>query len=261
MSTGPPVRERRFLVEPADLGDAEAFIRGGELRHLRQVLRLKAGDPVSVFDGEGRGYRGRLRVVEKERAVVGLEEPDPGETEPEPAIHLFQSILHTDRMEHLVEKVTELGVREVTPVVSERSVVRPGRERWGRLERLRRIAVAAAKQSGRLRVPRLHQPLPFAELGAAGPAGGGPLRLICLRGGPSLPDRLAAAPGAGEVHLLVGPEGGWTGEEEEAAAARGWQGAGLGPTTLRADTAAVLAAGLILCLAGRPGGAGDDGLL
>lgn len=247
------MRERRFLVDPADLDQERALIRGGEHRHLSRVLRLGEGDPVTVFDGRGRGFRALIRRVERDHTVAAVVEPEPGAAEPPVRLVVLQSILHTERMEGIVEKITELGAAALVPVISRRSVVRPGKERWGRRERLQRIAVAAAKQSGRTVVPQVAEPVEFRQAVGGTEGGASGLRLILHGGRPAAAGLLREAPARNEVHLLVGPEGGWTEEEVALAAGAGWLPAGLGPRTLRADTAAVVAAGLVMMLlAGDP---------
>jgi 16S rRNA (uracil1498-N3)-methyltransferase len=201
------MRDRRFLVDPADWREDRAFIRDGELKHLSRVLRLGAGDAVTVFDGRGRGCHARLESV-----------------------------------------TPEIGASAIEPVVAARCVVRPG-SRWGRADRLRKIAASAAKQSGRLVVPAILDPVPLADaMGRERPAG--TLRILLEAGGADIADLAAGASRAGAA-LLVGPEGGWTPGEMEAARAAGWIAAGLGATTLRSDTACVVGAGHLARLMAR----------
>ncbi len=248
------MRERRFLVDPADVGGGRAIVRGPEHHHLSRVLRLRAGDDVSVFDGRGRGYQGRVEIVHRGHAVVALGEAEDPRSEPPVAVTLLPALLHGERMDWVVEKGTEAGVSRIVPVLSERSVVRPKSGRWGRLDRWRRIALSAAKQSGRLVVPRVDEPVPYEQAVAmpaspveAAPGRSARLRILLHAGGAPL---FEAAGGvvAGAADLLVGPEGGWTGEEVDRAVAAGWIHAGLGSRTLRADTAAVVGVSLLLLL-------------
>ena len=235
--------ERRFLVEAIDPKKGSASIRGEELHHLVRVLRLRPGDDVAVFDGRGSGFTGRLESIDPSAATVRLLEPEDPGVEPRVRVVLYQGIPHGDRMDGIVEKGTEIGVNRIVPVVSERSVVRPRSGRWGKLDRWRRIAVSAAKQSGRLLVPEVAEPIDFEEA----------LRSPQVRrfvfhpsGGPApaLP-RDRAAP-AEETLILVGPEGGWTEEEYHLSLATGWNAVSLGPRILRADTAAMVALAFVL---------------
>ena len=239
--------ERRFLVAPSDLEEGRATIRGGEHHHLFKVLRLGPGDEVSVFDGAGRGFRGALESVDGTRAVVKLAGPLDGRIEPALRVTLMAGILHGERMDWAVEKATEIGVARFLPVTSERGMVKPRTGGWGKPERWRRIALSAAKQSGRLSLPEIPEPVPFDEalrLSGAGPA----MRLIFHPGATPLLGEARAA--TGEAHLLVGPEGGWSDGEVLRARAAGFAPAGLGPLTLRAETAVAAAAALVL-LSGR----------
>jgi 16S rRNA (uracil1498-N3)-methyltransferase len=245
------VRDRRFLVKPSELTGEVAIISGQEHRHLARVLRLEPGDAVIVFDGRGRAFHARIQAVERDRTIATLLDPEPPAAGPALRLVLLQAILHTGRMEGIVEKATELGASTIVPVVSARSVVRPGRKGWGRRDRLERVAVAAAKQSGRLVVPGIAEPVAFEDAIAREPSSAPrAMRLIFHGGSPPVAGILAGGGTSDEAWLLIGPEGGWSDEEIAAAAAAGWRAAGLGPATLRAETAAVVACGLVMALAG-----------
>jgi 16S rRNA (uracil1498-N3)-methyltransferase len=249
------VRERRFLIDPGDIEAGRAVIRGDELHHLHRVLRLRAGDEVSVFDGRGRGFRGRIRSIESSQAVIDLGEVEGRDAEPRLRITLMQAIPHGERMDLIVEKATELGAIRIVPVVSERSVVRPKPGGWAKLPRLRRIAIAAAKQSGRLVVPEVAEPVAYEAAitrNVGTPVEPDAVRVIFHTSRGSTPGLRAIFDrgGVASVRILVGPEGGWTDDEFAAAEAAGWLAATLGSLILRADTAAVAALTLVLALAG-----------
>jgi 16S rRNA (uracil1498-N3)-methyltransferase len=240
------VRERRFLIDPSEIRDGKAYIHGTEHRHLARVLRLRPGDQVIVFDGRGRGYQARLDSVGESRAVASLGEPESDAVESPVELTVFQAILHGERMEGIAEKITELGARRLVPVISDRGVVQPSGGRWGKLDRWRRICAAAAKQSGRLVVPEISEPVSFgrAILWPNGEVEGAPRYLLEAGGKPLR--ALAAGNPAARAAILVGPEGGWTEAEIARALEAGWAKADLGPRTLRADTAAVVAAAAVL---------------
>lgn len=246
------MRERRFLVHPEDIGKDRAFIRGGELHHLQRVLRLRSGDEVAVFDGRGRGFRGRIESIEASRAGVVLGEPEDPRAEPKIRITLLQGIPHGERMDLIVEKATELGASRIVPVVSARSVVRPRSGRWGKMDRWRRIAVSAAKQSGRLVVPEIAEPESYEAALNESPSSAATERIVfhTAAESASCPAEPLQSGKPFSVLVLVGPEGGFTEEEFAAATAAGWRAASLGPRTLRADTAAVAALTLVLARAG-----------
>jgi 16S rRNA (uracil1498-N3)-methyltransferase len=218
------------------------------------VLRLRVGDEVSVFDGRGSGCRATIESITRGAAVVLLGGSEDGAAEPSTRVTLYQAIPHGERMDWIVEKSTELGVAAIVPVVTERGVVRPGQKDWQRLSRWRRIALSAAKQSGRLVVPPIAEPLDLATaLEAPAPHA----RVIFQIGGAEPLAILRKGAGSG-IHLLVGPEGGFTEQEIQAARTAGWAAAGMGRRVLRTDTAAAVAVALALAAAGEMAAAADS---
>ena len=226
-----------------------------ESRHLRDVLRLRAGDEAFVFDGEGRefacvvsepgGRRGAARLEVRGR----VEPPSP---ESPLRLTLAVALLKGEKFDLVVQKATELGVARVAPVLTMRADVRPrdAGDSSKRVERWRRLALEAAKQSGRARVPSVVEPQSF-EAFVKDEAVGDSLRVMFAeRGGVGLDGlpRGSAAPTS--VAALVGPEGGWEDEEIELARAHGWSVVTLGGRTLRAETAAVAVCALLQHLFG-----------
>jgi 16S rRNA (uracil1498-N3)-methyltransferase len=244
------VGERRFLVTPEDLSERRAVIRGDELHHLRRVLRLKPGDDVSVFDGMGHGFRGRIEAVTALEAGVALERPE-NTAEPRLRVTLLQGLPHGDRMDFIVEKAVEMGVHRIVPVTCERSVVRPAPGPWQRLERFRRITASAAKQSGRNLVPPVLEVIDFSAAAVfEGGAASKRARILFHPRESAEPGLARPLAGTDEAFLLVGPEGGWDDKEVAAARAAGWSVTGLGPRILRSDTAALVALTLVMQSAG-----------
>ncbi|MBI3926535.1 MAG: 16S rRNA (uracil(1498)-N(3))-methyltransferase [Armatimonadetes bacterium] len=231
------MRLPRVYVEPSAVPGLELTLAPEEHHHLRRVLRLRPGDRFLAFDGTGRemvaelGDRRRARVLETSHPEV------------EPRLHLtlFLALCKTDRFDRALEKAAELGVRRVVPLGTSRCTVHdPGRarqERWSRLVR------GAAALAGRVLVPEIAPPVDLA--GVAEEALGCDRALILLPGGPPL-----RGPLGGRAALLIGPEGGFSPEEEELAKSRGLEPAGLGPRVLRVETAAVAAISLAFYLAG-----------
>ena len=257
--------EHRFFVSPEELAGAAASpepggivpIRGPEHHHLHRVLRLRAGDEVGLFDGAGHGFLGVIESIGKEESLVRLTSPDVREVEPAYRLTLAQGIPHHDKMDLIIQKATEIGVWSILPIVGERTAVNAGSEgSWKRLDRWRRIARDAARQSGRLRVPEIHEPVSWSRYDDRAAAGVDRCRYILSPGG----DR--SAPGAPEpvsrvssAVIAVGPEGGWTDEEIAMARGRGFREVWLGPRVLRTETAGIVAVTLLLFLAGDLGGA------
>ena len=252
---------RRFYVSPEEFGTrgagASVVLSSEESRHLRDVLRLRAGDEARVFDGEGCEYA--CRVVEAGRGregavleVLGRVEPPSPESPLE--LTLAVALLKGEKFDLVVQKATELGVARVVAVAAKRAEVRV-REREDaarRAARWRRLALEAAKQSGRARVPAVEGPVDFEELvGGEHHAPPGLRVMFAERGGDPLASLSADGGGtASRATALVGPEGGWEAEEVERARGHGWKIITLGGRVLRAETAAIAVAALLQHLRG-----------
>jgi len=202
-----------------------------EERHVHKVLRGRVGNGIEVVDSAGRLFvaelagGGEAKVLE-ERATSGA---------PEGEVILYQAVPKGRHMDLVVEKATELGVRRIVPLVTERGVVRLS-EGDGKVERWRRVVGAAARQSLRLRIPEVTEAVSFSE--AAREAGERGVLLhneVCLL---PLEDVVV---GGGKVGLFVGPEGGFSEGELEVARVAGLSLASLGPYRLRSETAGVVA--------------------
>ena len=207
--------------------------------HARDVLRIRPGAAVRVFDGRGREWEARVESVTRQGVRLHLGAPATPLPEPGLPLHLALSALKGDRMEWVIQKGTELGVAEIAPLITARteSAARPALG-GTRQERWEKVASGAAEQCGRAVVPRIAPTRRLAEL-LAEPLEG--QRLI-LREPPSAPPLGSRpAPGAAGLWLLIGPEGGWEQAELEAASAAGFSAVSLGPRVLRAETAAVAA--------------------
>ncbi len=212
-------------------------------RHV-QVLRLQPGDAITLFDGRGGEHAATVTRMGRSDVEVEVGAHDPVEREAARAVHLVVGMPANERMDWLVEKATELGAASIQPVAAARSVLKLAGERAAKRQaHWQAIAVAACEQCGRNRVPTVHAPLPLAEglrSAAAAADADGTRLVLSLRAG-SRPLRDAAGAGSGPVWVLHGPEGGLTGQEEDAAIAAGFAPAGLGARVLRAETASVAA--------------------
>jgi 16S rRNA (uracil1498-N3)-methyltransferase len=216
---------------------------GDEARHLRKVLRVEVGAFVEVFDGNGFATRAEVVSMEKDRVELKAEGPPLPGREPLVQITLATAVPKGERLDWLVEKATELGVSRLVPLLTERSVVDP---REGKLDRLRRAVIEASKQCGRNRLMEIDRPTPWADLLIV--TGEDDVRLTAHPGR----RRFAAwpLPRAGKpVVVAVGPEGGFTDSEIEAARAAGWVAVGLGAPLLRIETAGIAACARVLALA------------
>jgi 16S rRNA (uracil1498-N3)-methyltransferase len=224
----------RFHVVEAAPG-ARLRLPEHSAHHARDVLRLRAGSSVRVFDGRGAEYEAVLDLVAREGVTARVTGPAEPRPESPLKVSLALSPLKGDRMELVVQKATELGVVAIHPVVTARTdaVARPALK-GSRQERWDKVASGAAEQCGRAVVPLVAPTVRLDEFLAEVPTG---RRLLFLEvpGQPSL----RTLPPVQEVVALVGPAGGWDPREAERLTAAGFQPVGLGPRVLRAETAAV----------------------
>ena len=238
----------QFFVPRLEEGASLIVLRGEEHRHLAKAARVRPGDSVWLFDADGRRCLAEVVSVGRERSelrALRREGPEGRRV----SLALVQAMLQAKKMEFLVQKAAELGCAEFSPVITERSL-REAVDRSGRkLERWTKIAFEATKQSkGALatvvRAPRALK----AYLRDPGP---GRKLLLSERGGRPLKDILAdrktpPGPEAPSVSLLIGPEGGWSVAEEGLARESGFEAASLGHRILKAETAALAAAAMVL---------------
>ena len=211
---------------------------------IAKVLRLRPSAEIVLFDGRGGEFPARLIEVSPEQTVVSTGPRVPGRAEPEPSIHLAPALLKADRFDWVVQKATELGVAAITPVFTERTVISLATDRAGRRrDRWQRIAVEAAEQCGRTRIPDVSEPIPFARLLGTIPAAPALLLWEDERE-QSLAPVLAGK--GGSLLMVVGPEGGFTRGEVQSAIVAGAQTVSLGPLVLRSETAAIAGIAMIL---------------
>jgi 16S rRNA (uracil1498-N3)-methyltransferase len=231
----------RFYCPDPPVGGRLA-LEGDEARHLARVRRVGPGEVVEVFDGRGSATKAEVVAVGRDRVeLVAVGDPLPDRSAPI-RLTLATAVPKGERFDWLVEKATELGVSRLVPIVAERSVVDP---RAAKLDRLRRVIVEASKQCGRNRLMELDPPSPWPAVMSDRRD---PVRLLAHPSG--LPARdWPVVPGASAT-LAVGPEGGFTGEEVEAALAEGWRAVGLGATLLRVETAGLAVCAMLLALVG-----------
>jgi 16S rRNA (uracil1498-N3)-methyltransferase len=241
---------RRFYASPDAFEKDGVTLSEEESRHLRDVLRLRAGDEAQVFDGEGREFLCVVREVggRREGATLEVRGPvEPPSPEPPVCILLAVALLKGEKFDLVVQKAVELGVGFIKPLLTKRTDVRLHDERDAakRVERWRRLALEAAKQSGRARVPVVSQPLACETFVTADPGLDFLQLMFAERGGTGLNELPRRESPPTDVAALVGPEGGWDDEEIELARAHGWHVVTLGGRTLRAETAAITVCALL----------------
>lgn len=230
--------ERFFLATPPGAG--HALLEGDEARHLSRVLRAKVGDEVRVFDGSGVEWPATVAAIRRDEVAVDLGEPLQSVEAKLARLTLAVALPKGDRQKWLVEKLTELGVARLLPLVTERGVAEATDSARARMER---GVVEACKQCGRNRLMEIAEPLTLEALAAGFPAA---VRLIAHPGSATALVGRIGDPDQ-EILAAVGPEGGFSADEIAAAVAAGFTPVGLGPQILRVETAAIaLAARLVM---------------
>ena len=228
------MRLSRFFIDaPLSLGQHE--LPEAQAHYIGRVLRHAVGDAVQLFDGSGQEYLGELIEVGKKTVRVELREQLAGQAESPLHLHLGQGLSRGERMDWAIQKATELGASEISPIISERCEVRLKDERADkRLAHWRQVAISACEQCGRSVLPLIHPPISLAEWQANVQA---ELKLVLHP--VAAPLESHARPQS--LAFLIGPEGGLSEAEVEQARAAGFQAARLGPRVLRTETAPVVA--------------------
>lgn len=235
------MQRHRFYAPPTQFNGAHVTLDADEAHHLTRVLRLSVGAQVFVFDGTGQEHLAEVAQTSKHTAELTLLEALPDQVESPLELTLAQALLKNDKFDWVVQKVTELGVTRLVPLLTEHCDVRKAEARAdARLQRWRRIALEAVKQCGRRRLLEITEPLNWAEFCEMETTA---LKLLLSeRGG----QKLSSLPGsAAAVQVAIAAEGGWSEAELASAAQHGFTPIHLGPRILRAETAAVAGAALL----------------
>ncbi len=233
------VMKTRLFVSEA-LGNGAGLTLDGEAaRYLGRALRLRPGDAVAVFNGDGNEWLATVDGFSRDTVTLSVDaalEPVP---EPPLDVHLVQGVSRGERMDTIVQKATELGVSRITPVIAQHGMVKlDGKRAERRRAHWQAVAVSACEQSGRARVPVIDAPLPLNTwYGESARSGQRSLLLV-----PSAAAAMTSLAHPGDrLCILVGPEGGLSERECEDALVAGFDGVSLGPRTLRTETAAIAA--------------------
>ncbi len=234
----------RFHVRVDVESGGQVSFDADETRHLARVLRLRAGDLVQAVDGRGHELTVRLTRIGARGAEGLVVSRTARATESPLDLTLVQGIVKGDKIESIIRMATELGVHRVVPVVTERTIARAEPGRWShRLDRWRRVAKEAAKQSGRAVIPDVEPPRSLAEwLAESRPPG---LDLCFWERETAGLDAILPAGGVDRASVIVGPEGGFSEDEVSSLRAAGALVASLGPRILRAETAGPVALALL----------------
>jgi 16S rRNA (uracil1498-N3)-methyltransferase len=222
--------DRYYSCQP--IAGERAELTGDEAQHLSRVMRAQAGDEVLLFDGSGREVLARVVSASPKRVELSVVEARQVNRELPTAVTLGVALPKGDRQKWLVEKLVELGVTRLTPLITRRGVAQPVESA---IERLERGVIEASKQCGRNKLMEVTPGVTLTAFLAAAPTGA--LRMFAHPGSPELAS--ATWPPGAECYAAIGPEGGWDEAETAAAQAAGWRLTGLGPRILRVETAAI----------------------
>ena len=244
----------RFYASLPEITGSSITLSPEESHHLSRVLRLRPGDFVSAFDGQGSEYLCSVANTSGNQAALEIIEPLVDHVESPLPLTLAQALAKGEKFDFIVQKATELGVKRIVPIVTEHSDVRIADEKADRrLLRWQRIALEALKQCGRRVLVHIEPPLAFTEfLNCENPRSDAalaaelPLMLaFSEKGGDPIDTVVSAYRSGSSVVAVIGPEGGWSDAETRAMLEFGCQCVTLGRRTLRTETAAIAALTLI----------------
>lgn len=239
---------RRFYAPPEAFSadQKSATLSAEETRHLRNVLRLKPGAEIYVFDGVGHEFRCQVKTVARDATdVMVIEQVDAAQPESSLALTLAVALLKGEKFDLVIQKATELGVTRIVPVIASRADVKLSGEKDSERKTVRwqRIALEATKQCGRAALTTIERPNTFEKLIESSDKR---CLMFAEREGNSLATALAEIRlSDANVTAVVGPEGGWNEDEIDHARNAGWQIVTLGGRILRAETAAIVIATLL----------------
>lgn len=246
----------KFFVPKSNITNNRAYIEGDDVKHIYKVLRLEVGDEVSINNCEGEEFLAKLEEINKKQVIAHCIEKLNLNNESPIEIYLFQGLPKSSKMDLIVQKATELGVKEITPIVTERVVVKSELGEFKKLDRWNRIALEACKQSKRSLVPKVNTPLEFKEL----------LEFIKTLDLILVPYENEDANGVKKVirdinkddikkvGVIIGPEGGFEENEINILKELGAYIVTLGPRILRTETAGFVCSALIMYELGDLGG-------
>jgi 16S rRNA (uracil1498-N3)-methyltransferase len=247
----------RLFLPPEKLKSKKILITGEQARYLSLVMRSRPGDRLLLFDGLGFKYECTIISVHKKEVLAELIKKSPHSVESPVSITLVQGLPKADKMDLIVQKTTELGVTKIIPVITERSQVR----HTDKTERWKKIAQSASQQSGRDKVPEIGDPVTFKDFlevyitplakgyieDIKGIKLDSRIHMIFSedRKSSNLKQALSGLRSMTDIMIVIGPEGGFTNEEVDAASERGFVPVSLGPRILRTETAPLAAVSIV----------------
>ena len=238
-----------FFVEPSKIQENHIFIDGPDVNHIRNVLRMNPGEEVNVTDGSGeKVYRCAIASIGEDKVELNIMWAQEKGMELPSKIYLFQGLPKSDKMELIIQKAVELGVYEIIPMATARAVVKLDQKKAAaKVKRWQAISESAAKQSKRLLIPEVKEPVKFSE--ALKLASDLDVRLIPyeLAEGMDGTRRIIQSVKPGQsVAVFIGPEGGFEEAEVELAKEAGFQAITLGRRILRTETAGMTVLSILM---------------
>ena len=238
----------RFFVSPAAISGETAVLEGEQAAHAK-VLRLSAGEAVTLCDGAGMDYLCEIDSTSAKTVTLHIIDRQPSDSEPALQCSIYMGFPKADKFEHVVQKATELGAAEIIVFPCIRSISRPDAKSLGKkLKRWQKIAESAAEQSGRGRIPRVLALTSFSE--AVNRAAQAEFSALFYENERTLSMRTALNFPCASAALMTGPEGGLTEQEVLQAQEAGMQICSLGPRILRCETAPLCALSALMFAAG-----------
>ena len=209
----------RFFTDPSNIDGSEIKITGSDVNHIKNVLRMRAGEEISVSDGAGKDYFGKIRSIDRDCVLIDIENSWDSYVELPAEITLFQGLPKADKMELIIQKAVELGACAIVPVITKRTIVRWDEKKQDKkLARWQGIAESAAKQSGRGIIPKVTAPVSFsAALAQAGFMEAAVIPYEKAEGMEAAREKVRSMRGKKSIGVFIGPEGGFDTDEIEAA--------------------------------------------
>ncbi|OBR95771.1 MULTISPECIES: 16S rRNA (uracil(1498)-N(3))-methyltransferase [Clostridium] len=247
----------KFFVPQEDINFNIAYIRGEDVKHIRKVLRLKCGDKININNCNGKEFLGAIEKIDKDEVVVNIIEELTLYNESNIKIYLFQGLPKSGKMDLIVQKAVELGVYEITPVVTSRVVVKNDSGEFKKVDRWNKIAKEACKQCKRSIIPKVNVPISFKELLSEGEC----MDLIVVpyenesnAGVKKIVNSIEDKSNLEKIAIVIGPEGGFEEQEIDELKNINSHIVTLGPRILRTETAGFVCISLIMYELGDLGG-------
>lgn len=239
-----------FFISSAQISENQLVIVGDDVNHMKNVLRMREGELFTAADENGICYHCAVETLEKHRVTARILEKAVGQTELSSKIYLFQGLPKADKLELIIQKAVELGAYEIIPVMTKRSIVKlDAKKEAAKRKRWQSISEGAAKQSGRMLIPRVSEVKTFAEaLEMAKKLDVNLIPYECARGMEGTREIFSTIRPGMSVGIFIGPEGGWEESEVEAAKVQNVKPVTLGRRILRTETAGLTTLSILMYL-------------